>query len=78
MKWKMVAERFEVVVINVVVGFVMSIWGSENVGDVCHGSHSCWWKFGTYSQLLLTQLFSVVVVWTGLWNLDDHSSATHA
>ena len=48
MKWKMVAERFEVVVvINVVVGFVMSIWGSENVGDVCQGSHSCWWKFGT-------------------------------
>lgn len=48
------AERFEVVVvINVVVGFVMSIWGSENVGGVCQGSHS-WWKFGTYSQLLLT------------------------
>jgi len=78
MKWKMVAERFEVVVvINVVVEFVMSIWGSENVGDVCQGSHSCWWKSGTYSQLL-TKLLSVVVVWTGLRNLDDHSSATHA
>ena len=36
MKKKLAAQKFEFVV---VVGFVMRIRESENVGDVCHGSH---------------------------------------